>query len=264
MNLRRIKHTLLRLSAEEKVIGLGSLAIIAGTFMPWYSVIMNFDKKNVTETGFSGDMGVIGFIVFIMAIISLLILIGENMHLPLPRFGYKREQILFFFLGEAAFLALLTMAIYTKRSLDFTEAGLRFGLYTVLLGSLFGALSAFALMQKDKKKQVENFFAHHQEEELEEGAIELEEGDKEINEEDISSSVEHSMYSGHPDTIEDYHPQNHYDGFIENSENIEETPAQGEKGGNWVNQGNYFTREAGIGKSDKQSDEDHPSMEFEK
>jgi hypothetical protein len=53
MNLRRIKHTLLRLTAEEKVIGIGSLIMLVGTFMPWYSVVMNFDKKSLTETGFS-------------------------------------------------------------------------------------------------------------------------------------------------------------------------------------------------------------------
>lgn len=165
MNLRRIKHTLLRLTAEEKVIGIGSLIMIIGTFMPWYSVIMNFDKKSLTETGFSGDLGVIGFVIFIMSLISLLVLVAENMHLPLPQFGYKRDQILFFFLGEAFFLILLTMAIYTKRSLEFTEAGLRFGIYLVLLGAFFGALSSFALIQKKKKKEVQEFFSHKQEDE---------------------------------------------------------------------------------------------------
>jgi len=168
MNLRRIKHTLLRLTAEEKVIGIGSLVMLLGTLMPWYSVVMSFDKKTLTETGFSGDLGVIGFVVFIMSLITILVMIGENMHLPLPHFGYKREQILFFFLGESFFITLLTMAIYTKRSLDFTDAGIRFGLYMVLLGAFFGALSAFALIQKTKKKQVSEFFSHEQEQEEDE------------------------------------------------------------------------------------------------
>ena len=94
MNLRRIKHTLLRMNAEEKVIGGSALVILLSVFMPWYSVVMNFDKKSMTETGLSGDLGVVGFIIFLMAIISIIVLVGENMRLPLPRFGYKREHIL--------------------------------------------------------------------------------------------------------------------------------------------------------------------------
>lgn len=165
MNLRRIKHTLLRLTTEEKVIGIGSLIMFIGTFLPWYSVTMSFDKQSLTETGFSGDLGVIGFVIFLMSLLSILILIGENMRLPLPRFGYKREQIIFFFLAESFFLTLLVMAVYTKRSLEFTDAGLRFGIYTVLLGSFFGGLSAFALIQKSKRTEVKEFFSHEQEEE---------------------------------------------------------------------------------------------------
>jgi hypothetical protein len=163
MNLRRIKHTLLRLTAEEKVIGITAIIIVIATFMPWYSVVMNFDKKSMTETGFSGDLGVIGFVIFIMALITAIVLIAENMRLPLPQFGYKREQILFFFLGQSFFLTLLTMAIYTKRGLEFTDASLRFGIYTTLIAAFFGALSAFALIQKGKKQEVEAFFQHEEE-----------------------------------------------------------------------------------------------------
>jgi len=159
MNLRRIKHTLLRMTTEEKIVGISALTIIFSVFMPWYSVIMNFDKKSMTETGFSGDLGVIGFVIFLMAIITIIVLIAENMRLPLPQFGYKREQILFFFLGQSFFLALITMAIYTKRGLEFTDANLRFGIYTVMIAAFFGAMSGFALIQKTKQKEVEDFFS---------------------------------------------------------------------------------------------------------
>jgi len=170
MNLRRIKHTLMRMSPEEKVIGIGSLVILSGTVMPWYTVVMNFDNKPDIATGFTGDLGVIGFVIFLMSLLSLLVLVAENMRIPLPQFGYKKEQILFFFLGQTFFLTLLTMAIYTKRSLGFTDAGLRFGIYMVLLGAFFGGLSAFALIQKSRKHEVEEFF-HHDDEPMEELAI---------------------------------------------------------------------------------------------
>lgn len=229
MNLRRIKHTLLRMSTEEKVIGIGALAIFFGSFMPWYSVVMNFDKKAITETGFSGDLGVIGFVIFLLSLLSILMLVAENMHLPLPRFGYKREQIIFFFLAESFFLTLLTMAVYTKRSLDFTDAGLRFGIYLVLLGAFFGGLSAFALIQKTKKQEVSEFFSHEQEEEREEPS-ETPDGDE------LERRVPEQMYFE-----QDVQPLE----VIEEKEEIEKTP---EPPKIKANQMDYFKREAGVEK----------------
>jgi len=264
MNLRRIKHTVLRLTAEEKVIGIGSLAMLIGTFMPWYSVIMNFDNKSLSETGFSGDLGVIGFVVFIMSLISLLVLVAENMHLPLPNFGYRREQILFFFLGEAFFLTLLTMAIYTKRSLEFTEAGLRFGSYIVLLGAFFGALSAFALMQKKKKSEVQEFFSHEQAEEEDEAS---EEGEEEVAE--IKSEPEMTQTEPEPmyfeedaaaiDAAAEVVEAEASDELEEEDtiDDVKEAPEEDQ------GQGNYFAREAGVEKGkDKPKSKGSASMDF--
>lgn len=246
MNLRRIKHTLLRLTAEEKVIGIGSIIMLVGAFMPWYTVVMNFDNKSLTETGFSGDLGVIGFVIFLMSLISLLVLIGENMHLPMPQFGYRREQIIFFFLGESFFLTLLSMAIYTKRSLEFTEAGLRFGAYTVLLGAFFGALSAFALIQRSKKKEVEEFFSHEQQEEdeMEEAETPMEKMEA-MEPEQMQFEEDEQMFETAEEelrpTATDYIPED---------EMIEDVT---EAGQNSDNQANYFTREAGV-----ETDEEKP------
>ncbi len=249
MNLRRIKHTLLRLTAEEKVIGIGSLVMIVGAFMPWYSVIMNFDKKSLTETGFSGDLGVIGFVIFIMSLISLIVLVAENMNLPLPQFGYKREQVLFFFLGQSFFLTLLTMAIYTKRSLEFTEAGLRFGVYLVLLGAFFGAISAFALIQKKKDKEVQEFFSHEQEKDSEE-SIEDELAEESAEEETEQTQPE-PMYFGEDATAMEAAEAvveakaSDYIAEDEMIEDIKEEPKSDD------NQASYFTKEAGINDADK-------------
>ena len=274
MNLRRIKHTVLRLTAEEKVIGLGSLVMLIGTFMPWYSVTMNFDNKSMSETGFSGDLGVIGFVIFLMSLISLLILIGENMRLPLPNFGYKREQILFFFLGEAFFLTLLTMAIYTKRSLEFTEAGLRFGIYIVLLGAFFGALSAFAMIQKKKKKEVQEFFSHEQDIPLNEkdqtDAVPA--GRQEVIDDEADEGVaelqpEPEMIQTEPEPMyfeEDVATINAVEEMAEaeaSSEITEEDTIEDveEK----EKQGDYFTREAGVGKKEsKPKSKESLSMDF--
>ena len=267
MNFRRLKHTILRLSPEEKMVGLGTLLIVFGCFMPWYSIVLNFDKKNLTQTGFGGDLGVIGFIIFIMAIIALLILVGEHLHIRLPQFGYSKEQSLFFLMGQSAFLVLLTIAIYTKRSLDFTDAELRFGIYLALIGGFLGAFAAFAQLQKLKTKEVERFFDHDEapakrsrsrssevEEEISDNAEEAEEVPEEdqqffIEEEEtvveMPAEEEVSEYSVTEDDL---------------LEDIKEVPAEE----NSTDQSDYFTREAGLAEEGSEDQEDTPEEEEKK
>lgn len=163
MSLRRIKHMLLRLSTEEKVFGLAALIILISTFLPWYSVALNFRESFVTEYGFSGDLGVVGFVVFLLMIVSLAFLTSDRLGIRLPRFGFRKEMIMVFLMGESAFLLLLAVAIYTKRSLDYTSAELRFGLYTALISACIGAFAAIAQLQRNQKKETEAFFGQAEE-----------------------------------------------------------------------------------------------------
>lgn len=162
---------LLRLSIEEKVIGIGSIVVILGTFMPWYTtVVLNMDK-GMTESGFSGDLGVIGFVAFLFMLMSLGFLMADHLNVRLPRFGFQKESIMLFLNGESAFLLLLVVAVFTKRSLEFTNAEIRFGLYTALIGAVLATFAAFALIQKRLKKEAKAFFG--QEEQAEEIQEEL-------------------------------------------------------------------------------------------
>ena len=177
MSFRSFKHAILRLSPEEKVIGIGSLLVLVGSFLPWYSIVFNFDKKPVTYSGLSGDLGVIGFVVFILVLFALLVLIGEHIGFRMPQFGYRKDQILLFLMGEGAFLLLLILAVYTKQSFGLTNADIRFGFYISLIGAIFGTFSAFAESQKLKKQEVEELFDHGS------GSVYLEEEEVEVDEE---------------------------------------------------------------------------------
>ncbi len=165
MNLRRIKHMLLRLSPEEKLVGAGAILVLFSTFLPWFSVTFNSVEKPNTVSGFSGYLGVIGFVVFLITAMALISLVAKHLHIRLPDLGFKKDQITLFLMGESAFLLLLTVAIYTKRSLDYTSAEIRFGLYLALIGAFAGAIASFSQIQKGQKKEVKAFFS--QEEEME-------------------------------------------------------------------------------------------------
>jgi len=267
MNLRRLKHTILRLSPEEKMVGVGALLVIFGCFMPWYSVVLNFDKKNLTETGFGGDLGVIGFIIFLMSIIAMLVLVGEHLHIRLPQFGYSKEQCLFFLMGQSAFLALLTIAIYTKRSLDFTDAELRFGIYMALIGAFLGAFAAFAQLQKFKTKEVERFFDHGNTAEEDEAdnpdmndvsesrgrsaTLEIEE---EITMEDPED--EKQLFEEEAEEIAELEPETTETAEYIAEDDLLEGIEEVDKNDSSSDQGDFFAREAGIDDSEKKNSKD--------
>lgn len=175
MNLRRIRHTLKRMSVEEKTIGLGAITMLVGSFMPWHAITLSIQEGQTISNAYTGDIGVIGFVVALMSLLSILYLIAENLHIRLPQFGYKKSQILFFLMGQSFFLVLLTLAIYLRRSIEYVDAGLRFGVYISLAGTFLAAFAAFAKVQKVKEKQTKEFFhqeneeKHHQNHEEEEG-----------------------------------------------------------------------------------------------
>ena len=257
MNLRRIKHMFIRLSPEEKGIGIGGLLVIFGSFMPWYTVNDIIREKIDVSYGFSNDIGIIGFVVFLIVILALIVLISDHLHFYLPKFGYKKEQILLFLMGEGAFLSLILIAIYTKRSLIPMNADLRFGIYITLIGSLIGVLSAFALNQKTKKDETEAFFDHSDEDE------EIIHDEQSFNKDSFLDKAEDKKLE-----IENlkFENQNNYESDktnIPESDIIEEiivekvivedeTPSD---------QGNYFMREAGMSKSEEVEEDIIDSLE---
>ena len=117
MNFRRIKHMLLRLSPEEKLAGIGAIVVLISTFLPWFSIVFSSAERGTTVSGFSGDLGVIGFVVFLLTAMAITFLMAEHLNFRIPHFGFKKDQIVLFLMGESAFLLLLTIAIYTKHNM---------------------------------------------------------------------------------------------------------------------------------------------------
>lgn len=258
MFMRRLKHMLLRLSAEEKVIGVGALVTILSVFMPWYSVVLSFEK-GVTESGFSGDLGVVGFVVFLFTLLTLGFLMGDHLHFRIPRFGFQKEGIILFFCGESAFLLLLEAAIFTKRSLDYTNAEIRFGLYLALIGSLFATFASYAQLQKLQKKETKAFFDHdtEPEEPVEPQAEEtLPEELSEVEKPHHHAKRHHEVVEVEKPVVQErffeeekiaqaeemVEPEPHeipMEEAVEQAVSPEEEPAPG-------NQGNYFLRDADV------------------
>ncbi|MBU0577931.1 hypothetical protein KJ742_01105 [Patescibacteria group bacterium] len=256
MNLRRIKHMLLRLSNEEKIIGIGCILIIIGSFLPWHSIVLNFDNQSITQNGFGGDLGVVGFVIFIMAILALFVLIAEHLHIKIPYLGYTKEQILLFLMGENAFLVLITIAIYTKRSLEFTDANLRFGIYLALIGAFLGAFAAFAQIQKLKKEEVQEFFDHEEPVGTRHDTS-GEEYEEEMEEPEPEAELFEEEAEAEPEPVEEE------DEVVED-EMIEDVEMETEEESESKDQADYFTREAGISEKDIVADAETVDEEDDK
>ncbi|MFH1012363.1 MAG: hypothetical protein V1760_01310 [Candidatus Peregrinibacteria bacterium] len=245
---RRMKHTFIRLSTEEKVTLIGGLLILIGAFLPWYEVNLSVNNKKLTESGFSGDLGVIGFVIFLITLLGVLYLVGEHMRFRLPTFGYIKERVILFLMGQGTFLLLLTTGVYTKRSLDFTDAHIRFGLYLALIGGILATLSAYAFLQRLRKKEVEAFFGQEDETvrvtPLEEEAEEAEDFAEEValNEEEEVMEDEPLPMTDLPEEAVVTEDEAEPEEVVVEDEMVAEVQVQEEP----AEQANYFAREAGL------------------
>ena len=280
---------LLRLSTEEKVLGIGCLTVLVGAFLPWYSVVFNYRDQNISENGFSGDLGVIGFVIFLLVAISLTFLISSHMNFKLPDFGYKKEKINLFLMGESAFLILLTIAIYTKRSLEYTNAELRFGLYISLIGACLGAFAAYAQIQKTEKKVAQDFFGYPESDsgdsgitddgELKENPSHKSPGDTSEKPKHLSAEKQQKSFfyesdgsdseenkpslnaelSGNTEVEENYFPDTSSDemddvvdlDINDNAINLSDSQENEDEEEKQLGQGSYFIKEAGVQRQPK-------------
>ncbi len=249
MNLRRLKTVLLRLSLQEQVIGISAIVVMVGLFMPWYSMVQ-VDGLSFVDYGYSGDLGVIGFVIFMFGLFSLIYLLADSLRLPFPKMKFKREQILLFFTGEAAFLSLILLGVYFKRANEAFNGSIRFGLFMTLAAAFFGALASFSLIQNLRKKEGVEYFERESkgQESIDEEASHPQEKPEVLNNfqedatviEEIETAVEQKL----PETEviqEDEGVENIQEEVKEEVKQVPKKPI--------TSQSDYFNREAGAKKT---------------
>lgn len=163
MSLRQFRHFISRLSNEEKVLSISAIGFMTSCFLPWYSSINNFQEATQIEYGLTGEIGIIGFICFLFGGIGMSILLSKYFNLPIPQIKGNKDKVIFLIMSQAAFLFLLALAMYSKKSLGFTNAEIRFGLYSALGFACFALFSAYAQLQKNEKMQAESLIDIKQE-----------------------------------------------------------------------------------------------------
>lgn len=184
MILNKIKHILIRLSIEEKIIGIGSILILISSFLPWFTIKQSVLETIKSNSGLSGDLGIMGVMVFLLTIITLGYLVNTYFRIQLPDFGIEKEKLILFLMGENTFILFLTLLIYIKKSWNYLGSEIGIGIYLAIGGAAISCLSAFSQIKKNNKTKTYEFFNQNLKKEISE-----EKEEPIINEENLQTSI---------------------------------------------------------------------------
>lgn len=153
---------ILSLELEEKILNVGILLCMIGTFLPW---IGGETLGNLYEshTGFGSYTSFIGIVVFAIALFALLITVIPLTGGPILVRRRYREVLRFCLTAQATVLILAALSVLIKVTLEFSRMEIRFGIYVSLIGSLVALLYAFLRFQEQRRSDVQELF-HHPEE----------------------------------------------------------------------------------------------------
>ncbi len=157
--LNRLQRALSLLELEERILNGGALVTAIGVFLPWMSGEW-LGGEDVTYTGLGFFTSFLGLAVLLLHLFILAVTVVPLAGGPII---IKRKYIHMVRLVcacQAAILALASLSVLTKVTLEFTRIEVRFGLYVTIIGSLITALYAFLQWQEQRRSEVREFFHH--------------------------------------------------------------------------------------------------------
>ena len=151
--INAIRH----LEIEEKILNIGSLVALFGVFMPWFGG--EWFGEQTVWTGFGFYTSFVGLLVFLSQVFILSLTV-------LPILGYQivrpsLRDLLRLIVGlECVLLGIVVWSILTNIAFDRSHMEIRFGIYLTLVGSIVVSLYSFLRIQQNKKRSVQEFFHH--------------------------------------------------------------------------------------------------------
>jgi hypothetical protein len=137
--LNRFKH----LNTEQKAVSVTAILTFIFCFMPWYAI----SSRTVSKwwSGFENIGSVGGYLIAFLAIVVLAITILPTLGVKL-RLPWKNEHIVIALSAEAAFLAVVFLAVYIQYSLhDSLDSSTSFGIYLTIVSTFAMTIAAIAL-----------------------------------------------------------------------------------------------------------------------
>ena len=162
----RIYH---RMGSAEKILFFSLIFSFVFTFFDWFyqiqmSLTMN-DQGNyeqyISFSAYDGIAAVIGYFYSLFVVTTFIILILSMYDKYILSFVSKNSWLYLFLTGESLFLLILSFLIYTNYSLQFTKAGIKYGLVMGIVCNLLALFAAHFYFLQNRKKNIKKAFQNN-------------------------------------------------------------------------------------------------------
>lgn len=163
--MKQIQRLFRVLSGPEKVLLISLGISFICTFLPWFYKVnihavpdaLGQYSETLRFFAYNGITAVMGwfFALFVITAITTILLSGKNIWVQ--SFLKKHHWFYLFLTGESLFILILTALIYMSYSLQFSRAGIEYGLIFAIItniAALFGAHFYFLHHKKIQAKKV--------------------------------------------------------------------------------------------------------------
>ena len=165
--MKHLQRTFQQLSNPEKALVISLLLSFFFTFFPWFSQISITAIPNAvgkyedvkTFSGYEGITAVMGWfhVFFVITIIFSVFLSNSNR--IVQSFVHKYYWWYLFLAGESLFILILTALINTAYAIQFTSAGIQYGLIFCIILNIIALFSSHFFFLHRKKIQIKKIFA---------------------------------------------------------------------------------------------------------
>lgn len=140
----RLQKELKNLAKHRKLIGIGSLLVIAGCFLPWYEDLDAYGHGDLF-LGISGPLYLVGWIVLLLAVVSFLMVFFEVRRRPLPKLPIEEGVINLLAAGISFFLLVMANSVFlhSKFGVNIASKNIRFGMFMALAGVLLTGIGGY-------------------------------------------------------------------------------------------------------------------------
>lgn len=140
----RLQREFKNLAKYRKLIGIGSLLVIAGCFLPWYEDVDAYGHGDLF-LGVTGPLYLAGWIVLMLAVASFLMVFFELRKRPLPRLPIEEGLLNLLFAGVSFFLLVIANSVFlhTKFGVNIASKDIRVGMFMALVGVIFMGVGGY-------------------------------------------------------------------------------------------------------------------------
>lgn len=151
MNIRNLQSNFSRLERGQKIVGIGSLSLVASVFLPWYE---DLDAYNIGDRflGITGPTSLIGLLILVLSGVILLTFVLRLTNRRAPRLPLK-EHVFNIFVGAQSFFLLIivnSIFFHSKFGVNITLKESKFGMILAFVGCLFITFGGYLQMKGQK------------------------------------------------------------------------------------------------------------------